>query len=247
MKTAVLALCLIGMAFAAPISEFVDPDCVEEDLAFEEPMADINAEFALGLPDLVRVEFNDEVTQGNNEEECEDDFDGTTEAMPAPVSSEAECEDDPIEATEAEFEPTEATEAMKELNTMPHAPASASAAECEDDPIEYDEEVTDEAEVEYFEVASTEAMPAAPASERAIEFSESAEECAEETAEPQTAEPFPFTVEGENCEGENEGAEMVPAISNFVVEAGSMDEAQFMLTGNVNEEHEAFEIEECEE
>lgn len=99
MKTAVLALCLIGVAFAAPISEFIDPDCIEEDLAFEEPMANINAQFAIGLPDLVW-----QSNEGNNDEECEDDLVGATEApFAAPVaSSEAECEDDPIEYSEFE-------------------------------------------------------------------------------------------------------------------------------------------------
>jgi len=31
MKTAILALCLLGAAFAAPIENYVDPDCIEED------------------------------------------------------------------------------------------------------------------------------------------------------------------------------------------------------------------------
>merc|ERR1711971_466139 len=129
MKTAFLAICLIGVAFAAPISEYVDPDCVEEDLTLEEPVADINAEFAIGVPDIV-LDLN------NNDEECEDDL----------------------------FEPTEGTEAT---------PQASTEAECEDEPIEF-ENVTEEPEFEF-----TEALPAAP------EYSETADECEEETAQPE--------------------------------------------------------------
>ena len=93
--------------------------------------------------------------------------------------------------------------------------------------------------------ATTEATPA-------IEYSEPAEECDEETAEPfeepQTAEAFPMaTEEGENCEGDNEGAEMAPVLNNILIEAGNIEEADYMMTGNFAEEHEALEIEECEE
>merc|ERR1712014_282816 len=115
MKTAILALCLLGAAFAAPIENYVDPDCIEEDQTFEEPISDIEAEFALGVPDLT-------IGLGsNNDEECEDDA-VTDEApifAPEPVSE--ECVD------ELEYEPT--TEPLPEMT---------EAENC-DDPIEFTE------------------------------------------------------------------------------------------------------------
>merc|ERR1711957_466635 len=140
MKSAVLVLCLIGAALAAPI-EMIDPDCIEEDLAFEEPMANINAEFALGVPDLV-------VAFGDNVEECEDDLDndvGTTQtAEQAPtVSEEAECEDYPIEATDEpvvenyapDFE-VESTEAAPVFTTEQMIEFSVSVEACEEETVE---------------------------------------------------------------------------------------------------------------
>merc|ERR1711997_1369837 len=88
----ILAACLVAAAFAAPIDNFVDPDCIEEDLVVEEPSQEIDADFALGLPDL-RLDF------GNNaapEEDCVDDA-VTEDPHAAPMTE--ECED-PIETTE---------------------------------------------------------------------------------------------------------------------------------------------------
>merc|ERR1712110_483584 len=72
----ILAACLVAAAFAAPIDNFVDPDCIEEDLVVEEPSQEIEADFALGLPDL-RMDFG--APQGD--EECED------EAVTEPVAA----------------------------------------------------------------------------------------------------------------------------------------------------------------
>merc|ERR1711997_713047 len=112
----ILAACLVAAAFAAPIDNFVDPDCIEEDLVVEEPSQEIDADFALGLPDL-RLEF------GNNEpeEDCVDDI-VPTEPQAAPAATE-ECED-PIETTP---EPTTAEECVEE-ETEP-APEADECAE----------------------------------------------------------------------------------------------------------------------
>merc|ERR1712038_1747666 len=110
MKTAILALCLLGAAFTAPIENYVDPDCIEEDQTFEEPISDIEAEFALGVPDLtIGLGSNND-----NDEECEDDV--VSEApvfAPEPVSE--ECVDELEFAEAPEFEPT--TEPAPELST----------------------------------------------------------------------------------------------------------------------------------
>merc|ERR1712238_143128 len=140
-----IAACLAVAAFAAPIPQFVDPDCVEEDLAVEEPAQEIEADFALGLPDLI-------INFGDNTEECEDDIVEPTAAAPAPQATEecedpitteeiimaapteAECVDEPIEVTteEATPEPT-AAECEEEFETTEAAPASEAADECAED------------------------------------------------------------------------------------------------------------------
>merc|ERR1712127_109606 len=110
-----IAACLAVAAFAAPMPQFVDPDCVEEDLAVEEPAQEIEADFALGLPDLI-------INFGDNTQECEDDIVEPTAAAPAPQATE-ECED-PITTEEIELAPTE--------------------AECVDEPIEVTTEEANE-------------------------------------------------------------------------------------------------------
>jgi len=131
----ILAACLFAAAFAAPIDNMFDPDCIEEDLVVEEPSQEIDADFALGVPDL-RLDFGN----NNNEEDCVDDLDPTeppvaateecedpieTTEEPAPVPTEAECVDEPIETTE-EPEMTTAEECVEE--TEPPV-----ADECEDE------------------------------------------------------------------------------------------------------------------
>merc|ERR1711884_365052 len=118
----ILAACLAAAAFAAPMpNQFIDPDC-EEDLVVEEPSQEINADFALGLPDL-RLDF------GENEptdEDCVDD--DVTE--PVPVAATEECED-PIETTVAPEPKVEEAECEDPITT--EAPATESeAAECEE-------------------------------------------------------------------------------------------------------------------
>merc|ERR1712001_13647 len=110
-----LAACLVAAAFAAPVADnFIDPDCIENALVVEEPLADINAEFGLAEPSIV-------VNFGSNEpsdEECEDDIEPT----PAPV--EEECVDEPIvETTEAEC--------VSDIAETEPAP-EPTAAECEE-------------------------------------------------------------------------------------------------------------------
>merc|ERR1712110_852294 len=100
----ILAACLVAAAFAAPIDNFVDPDCIEEDLVVEEPSQEIEADFALGLPDL-RMDFGKP-----GDEECEDE--PVTEPVAAPEATE-ECEE-PIDTTEAAPEPTTAAECVDE-------------------------------------------------------------------------------------------------------------------------------------
>jgi len=141
MKTAILALCLLGAVFAAPIENYIDPDCIEEDQTFEEPIADIDAEFALGVPDRY-IDFSLDGNNNNaNDEECEDDV--VSEApvfAPEPVSE--ECEEE-LEPTTAETE----------------APPATDAENCED-PIEYTEAppvpTTEEAAEDCLETEATE-------------------------------------------------------------------------------------------
>jgi len=117
----ILAACLVAAAFAAPIENFVDPDCIEEDLVVEEPSQEIDADFALGLPDL-RLDF------GSNEpeEDCVDDLEPTE---PVPVAATEECED-PIETTvEPEAVPTEA-ECVDEPIETTEEPEMTTAEEC---------------------------------------------------------------------------------------------------------------------
>merc|ERR1712178_651193 len=115
----ILAACLAAAAFAAPIDNFVDPDCIEEDLAVEEPSQEIDAEFALGVPDLI-------LTPGQlDEDNCVDD--DVTEAPPAATE---EC-DEPIETTE-EPEMTTAEECVEETT---EAPPADECAEDDDNEI----------------------------------------------------------------------------------------------------------------
>merc|ERR1712045_1023380 len=96
------------------MGNFVDPDCIEEDLVVEEPSQEIDADFALGLPDL-RLDF------GSNEpeEDCVDDI-VPTEPQVEQAATE-ECED-PIETTvEPEAAPTEDECAEEDTNEI--APA----------------------------------------------------------------------------------------------------------------------------
>merc|ERR1711953_76455 len=116
----ILAACLAAAAFAAPIDNFVDPDCIEEDLVVEEPSQEIDADFALGLPDI-RLDFANEQ---DGSDECEDG--AITEPVPeaVPVATE-ECED-PLTTEEPET----------------FAAPATTEAECEEP---FEEETTQEA------------------------------------------------------------------------------------------------------
>merc|ERR1712110_942588 len=64
-----VVLALLGCALARPAYEYVDPDCIEEDLAIAEPGA---YDSALGEPELV---INFETEQGRSDsdfDDCED-------------------------------------------------------------------------------------------------------------------------------------------------------------------------------
>merc|ERR1711970_1308618 len=90
----------------APVPEYIDPDCIEDEQIAEEPAPEIEAEFALGVPDLVWNGNDNAVV----DDECED----------GPVVTEApaeECED-PIETTVA---PTTAAEGAED-NGVENAP-----------------------------------------------------------------------------------------------------------------------------
>merc|ERR1712110_1203160 len=88
-----VVLALLGCALARPAYEYVDPDCIEEDLAIAEPGA---YDSALGEPELV---INFETEQGRSDsdfDECEDLL--TTEevqTLPPVLKQEVteECED----------------------------------------------------------------------------------------------------------------------------------------------------------
>jgi len=88
-----VVLALLGCALARPAYEYVDPDCIEEDLAIAEPGA---YDSALGEPELV---INFETEQGRSDsdfDDCEDLL--TTEEVQTlpPVQKQEvteECED----------------------------------------------------------------------------------------------------------------------------------------------------------
>merc|ERR1711881_744680 len=88
-----VVLALLGCALARPAYEYVDPDCIEEDLAIAEPGA---YDSALGEPELV---INFDEAQGRSDsdfDDCEDLL--TTEEVQTlpPVQKQAvteECED----------------------------------------------------------------------------------------------------------------------------------------------------------
>jgi hypothetical protein len=137
----ILAACLAAAAFAAPIDNFVDPDCIEEDLAVEEPSQEIDAEFALGVPDLILTPgqldedncVDDDVTEAPPAatEECEDPIETTEVPEPQAAPTEAECVDEPIETTE-EPEMTTAEECVEETT---EAPPADECAEDDDNEI----------------------------------------------------------------------------------------------------------------
>jgi len=148
----ILAACLAAAAFAAPIDNFVDPDCIEEDLVVEEPSQEIDADFALGLPDL-RLDF------GNGpvaEDDCVEDL----ETEPVPVAATEECED-PIETTpEPVAAPTEA-ECVDEPVPEPTTVEPTTAEECVEE--ETEPAPADECEEEGNEVAPALNMRIEPA------------------------------------------------------------------------------------
>merc|ERR1711997_372033 len=88
-----VVLALLGCALARPAYEYVDPDCIEEDLAIAEPGA---YDSALGEPELV---INFDEAQGRSDsdfDDCEDLL--TTEEVQTlpPVQKQEvteECED----------------------------------------------------------------------------------------------------------------------------------------------------------
>jgi len=133
----VLAACLLAAAFAAPVPEYIDPDCLEEEFEAAEPAEELDAEFALGQPDIV-IDFGE-----SESDECEDDV-VPTEAEP---TTEAECEDDPIPTMPPTQPPApqKAVEATDECvdEPIPTEPVPTEAptvapeteAECEDEPI----------------------------------------------------------------------------------------------------------------
>merc|ERR1712110_1148107 len=77
-----VVLALLGCALARPAYEYVDPDCIEEDLAIAEPGA---YDSALGEPELV---INFETEQGRSDS----DFDDCEDLLTTQEVTE-ECED----------------------------------------------------------------------------------------------------------------------------------------------------------
>merc|ERR1711879_763703 len=103
----ILAACLVAAAFAAPVADqFIDPDCIEEDMIVEEPVADIEAQFALDEPS----------TEAAPETEaCVSEIAETE--PPAPEPTAAECEEEITEAEPAdECEEGEGEDAAPELD-----------------------------------------------------------------------------------------------------------------------------------
>merc|ERR1711881_459069 len=83
-----VVLALLGCAFARPAYDYVDPDCIEEDLAIAEPGA---YDSALGEPELI-MNFNEEQGRSDSDfDDCEDLL--TTEAPVQKQEPTEECED----------------------------------------------------------------------------------------------------------------------------------------------------------
>merc|ERR1712110_891371 len=143
-----VVLALLGCALARPAYEYVDPDCIEEDLAIAEPGA---YDSALGEPELV---INFETEQGRSDsdfDDCEDLL--TTEEVQTlpPVQKQEvteECEDaltteevvvfnepvftdPPVLKQEVTEEPVYTTAEQKQLETE---------ADCIDDELAVTEE-----------------------------------------------------------------------------------------------------------
>jgi len=139
---------LLAFALAAPVPDYVDPDCVEEDLAVVEPGA---YDAALGEPELFLPKsiFDNEPAeydcedepftdppvqkQETTEQECEDILttaEQKQETTPAP----AECEDVTEPTTPAPKAETTEAECVDDIVTTP-APVQKqeTTAECEDD------------------------------------------------------------------------------------------------------------------
>jgi len=111
----VLVAVLAAAALSAPL-EMIDPDCIEEEIELSEPAPEINAEFAINVPDL-RLDFGNDV-----DTECEEDL--PEAAPPAPTTEAAECEEElpTPEAAPAMPEATEAEECEEELPEIENAP-----------------------------------------------------------------------------------------------------------------------------
>lgn len=139
---------LLAFALAAPVPDYVDPDCVEEDLAVVEPGA---YDAALGEPELFLPKsiFDNEPAeydcedepftdppvqkQETTESECEDILttaEQKQETTPAP----AECEDVTEPTTPAPKQETTEAECIDDI-TVPTTPQQKreTTAECEDD------------------------------------------------------------------------------------------------------------------
>merc|ERR1711981_1309048 len=93
-----LVAALAVAAFAAPVPEYIDPDCIEDEQIAEEPAPEIEAEFALGVPDLV---WNGNDNAVAADEECEDPIETTV----APTTAAEECVDETLAPTVAPTEP----------------------------------------------------------------------------------------------------------------------------------------------
>merc|ERR1711941_43791 len=112
---------LLAFALAAPVPDYVDPDCVEEDLAVVEP----------GEYDCEDEPFTDPPVQKQETEECEDILtteEPKVETTPAP----AECEDEVPTTPEPKQETTEA-ECIDDIVTTTPQQKIETTAECEDE------------------------------------------------------------------------------------------------------------------
>jgi hypothetical protein len=138
---------LLAFALAAPVPDYVDPDCVEEDLAVVEPGA---YDAALGEPELFLPKgiFDNEPAeydcedepftdppvqkQETTESECEDILttpEPKVQTTPAP----AECEDITEPTTPEPRQETTEAECIDDIVTTTPQQKQETTAECEDD------------------------------------------------------------------------------------------------------------------
>merc|ERR1711981_36594 len=222
-----VVLALLGCAFARPAYEYVDPDCIEEDLAIAEPGA---YDSALGEPELV-INFDNEQgrSDSDNFDDCEDQL--TTEEVQTlpPVQKQEvteECEDAlTTEEVEVYNEPV--------FTDPPVVHKQAPTEECEDALTTEEVFVSDPPAIVFTDPPVAKQVETEPG-------------CVDEvtdgpTPPPTTAEEKQYSTEPDCIDDEPAVTEENPFL-NFHVEKAIQESVPKMFFDSPNEE-----IEECDD